>query len=55
MGDVKITYDEEKKELIWRIWNCDGTPMFITKYEDMSLEEAKNFALKHNYGILDII
>ena len=52
---MDMTYDKEARVLTWRVYNSDGTPMFITKYEDMSLDEAKAFALKHNYGMLDVI
>ena len=52
---MEMTYDAETKILTWRVYNSDGTPMFVTKYEDMGLDEAKAFALKHNYGILDVI
>ena len=52
---MEMTYDAETKILTWRVYNSDGTPMFISKYEDMSLDEAKAFALKHNYGMLDVI
>ena len=52
---MQITYNPETQVLTWRVYNSDGTPMFITKYEDMSLDEAKAFALKHNYGMLDVI
>ncbi|WP_406534926.1 hypothetical protein [Methanobrevibacter sp.] len=52
---MQITYDPETQVLTWRVYNSDGTPMFITKYENKTLTEAKDFAMKHNCGILDII
>ena len=52
---MEMAYDKEARVLTWRVYNSDGTPMFISKYEDMSLDEAKAFALKHNYGMLDVI
>lgn len=52
---MDMAYDKEARVLTWRVYNSDGTPMFISKYEDMSLDEAKDFALKHNYGMLDVI
>lgn len=52
---MQITYDKETRTLTWRVYNSDGTPMFITKYEDKTLEEAKEFAWEHNCGILDVI
>ena len=55
MGDVNITYCKETGVLNWRIFNCDGTPMFNTKYENMSLADAQAFADEHNYGMLDVI
>ena len=55
MGDMNVTYNTELRRVIWRVYDSNGDPMFIEYYEDMSLDDAKNFALKHNYGMLDII
>ena len=52
---MEITYNKETRVITWRVYNSDGTPMFITKYENKTLTEAKDFAMKHNYGILEVI
>ena len=52
---MEITYNQETRTLIWRVYDSEGTPMFTTKYENKTLEEAKDFAEEHNYGMLSVI
>lgn len=52
---MEIIYNKETKTITWYVYNSDGTPMFITKYKNKTLSEAQDFAMEHNYGILEVI